>query len=255
MTESGLLFYPFLFVKYMHNNLIYFFKNHRFFWLMPFLFFLFGYFASRAILSRNDIITPSLIGCALQKACSLLAEHNLTMQLLTEKEHSDLPSGTILYQVPGPGQRIKPRQTVFLTISKKQHKSIAPLVTHKKLPDIEKIAQINNLSIQPYYFESDNPEGACFAQMPSAGTNISGKTMIIYMSQKKIPWYVWPSFIDKPLDQIQDFLTHYNIKPQVINIKKQPDQNILHVIKQHPPAGSIVRLDNNHLPMVQLIVQ
>lgn len=227
-------------------------------WIIPFLFFLVGYLSLSFVLHHDEIEIPSVVGKQLNEAFTLLSNHQLTIRLLDHKEDADLPDSTVLSQIPAPGQRIKVRQTVFLALSKQPKPPIAPLFQGKQQHEIIQEARTANIRLKTYYLESNYPYESCIAQIPQAGDPIADKTMIIYLSKGNSTPIIWPNLIGKPINQVQEFLESHHITPH-IQQHSPPQDGFLaenaRVIDQRPLGGSIISLDQKHLPIVQLVIQ
>ncbi len=225
------------------------------FWITPFLFFLGGYYLTSSLFHISTTEVPSVVGKQLDEAFSILSAHQLTIQLLDQKEESDLPDNTVVSQIPLPGQQAKQRQTVFLSLSKQPLPSIAPAWQGKQLADIEKEARTLKVRLKTYFLESVYPLNHCIAQIPMAAAPLPDMTMIVYISKGSTPAIIWPNFKNKPLNQVLEFLEHYNITPQRIDAAGNQPSSAAMVIDQRPLAGSIISLDDNHIPIVQLFTQ
>jgi beta-lactam-binding protein with PASTA domain len=224
-------------------------------WILPFLFFLAGYFIMSSLFHTPTIEIPSVVGKQLDEAFTLLSAQQLTLQLFDQKEDPDLADNTVLSQIPAPGQRAKHRQTVFLTLSKKPALSMTPSFIGKQRNEIERDAQHLKLRLKIYPLASVYPCNSCIAQIPAAGEPIPDNSIIVYISHGMPNEIIWPNFKDKPLHLVIDFLTHYGITPQLIEtLTTHPHENTI-VIDQRPLAGSIISLDEKHLPIVQLFTR
>lgn len=229
------------------------YKNLLF--ILPFLFFIAGYLITSSLFYIPSIETPSVVGKPLDEAFSILSHHQLTIQLLDQKEDADLADSTVLAQIPASGQRAKYRQTVFLSLSKQPPLCVAPLVQGKQLADIEQEARLLKLRLKKYFLESVYPTNSCIAQIPIAGEPIPDKTIIVYISKGDTKEIIWPNFKHKPLDEVVNFLAHHGITPQIIESPLHEPHEPTMVIDQRPLAGSIISLDSKHIPIVQLFTQ
>jgi beta-lactam-binding protein with PASTA domain len=229
--------------------------SNNLFWTVPFLCFLVGYFITRSLFHYPEIQAPSVVGKQLNEACMLLSHHQLNIRLLNHKEDPDLPDGTVLSQIPAAGQRVKVHQTVFLSLSKQPIIPLAPLLQGKQEEEIEQIAHAQKIRLKKYFLESGYPHGFCIAQIPPQGDPMPDATMIVYLSKEQNIPVIWPNFVGKSLDQVMEFLTHHDITPHVQHSPFSHEtlgNNI--IIDQRPLAGSIISLDANHMPIVQLVV-
>lgn len=224
-------------------------------WILPFLFFLAGYLITSSLFHTPTIEIPSVVGKQLDQAFALLSADQLTIQLLDQKEDADLADNTVVSQIPVPGQHAKHRQTVFLSISKQPAALMAPSFIGKQLIEIEREAHASKLRLKIYFIASVYPVNNCIAQIPMAAEPIPDSTIIVYISKGTSKEIIWPNFKNKPLHQVIDFLAHHNITPQLIETPTNQTDEYTIVIDQRPLAGSIISLDEKHLPIVQLFTR
>ncbi len=169
-------------------------KIKNFLWTLPFISFLGGYFILYNAIHVKEIIAPPVVGKTVEQALTILSHHNLNMRLLAKKNEANLPEGTILRQTPPAGQKIKPRQSIFLVVSKKPPIGIAPDFVNKKLTEINN--QLAPTSIRPriYYVSTVYPSGTCFAQHPQSGEPIKNNRLLLYISAGDNKPIIWPNF-------------------------------------------------------------
>lgn len=230
-------------------------KLTNFLWTLPFICFIGTYTLLTFIFTVPPIPAPALIGTQLPQAFSILSEHNLNPRILHEQVDDDVPAGTILGQTPLPGQKIKPYQQLFLTVSKKSEKTVAPLLIGK--PYEKAIEQLSSLHIKHKMYEltSKKPTGTIIAQVPHAGTPLEHSNMIVYVSQGNNKPILCPQFTGRSVKEITQFLEAYNSAPQLYHTHAMPHGHVCTnciVIDQQPLAGSI--LDLKHGLAVQLKV-
>lgn len=224
-------------------------------WILPFLFFIAGYLITSSLFHTPTIEIPSVVGRQLNEAFALLSAHQLTIQLLDQKEDADLADNTVVSQIPAPGQRAKHRQTVFLSLSQQPAPPIAPSFIGKQLAEIERMAHLSKLRLKTYFLTSVYPVNSCIAQIPMAAEPIADSTIIVYISKGTPKEIIWPNFKNKPLHQVIDFLANHNITPQLIETPADQTDEYTVVIDQRPLAGSIISLDEKHVPIVQLFTR
>ena len=152
-------------------------------WLLPFLCFLLTYGILHKIFSKNPFQTPSVVGKQLPEALSILSPHTLNVRLCAITENNDVPEGTVLNQHPPAHHSIRPYQTVFLTISKRQQKMTAPDLTHLSRDTITSLLEQHGISVKWYELSSPLPRHHCIAQSPHAHELLDeDKRMIAYVS-------------------------------------------------------------------------
>lgn len=223
-------------------------------WLVPFISFSSGYFITRSLFHHPQIQTPSLVGKNILEAFAHLSNHNLSPRLLDQKIDPDLPEGTIINQIPAAGQYIKQHQTVFLVLSKKPPITPAPHLIGKTAQEIKKMGQSAPYKIKTHQIESNYPTYQCIAQHPRPKEPIAHNTVIAYVCAPSHKPIVWPNFIGKPLEQVTEFLDHYHINPHIVS-QSQRTTSRTKVVDQRPLAGSLVSLNADQPPYVQLHIR
>lgn len=243
-------------------------------WLyfFPFLCFMAGYFLIAHILGTQEIETPALIGKPLHDAARELSAHNLNLRIVAEKADGELQAGTVVSQTPAAGKKIKENQSVFIAISKALPHPLAPQCINKLAAELPK--EIAGTTVKKYYLPSEFPKDYCFAQFPTADSEIFDH-LILYISSGNQQPVIWPDMTNKPLEQIQVFLAAHNLTAHILYpdntltlasvtpvdeaASVSPEEhsqapNYL-VTAQHPHAGTLLLLDPEKLPNVQLKVQ
>lgn len=201
------------------------------------------------------IPAPALIGKQLPHALSILSQHNLNPRILHEQVDDDVPAGTILGQTPLAGQKIKPYQQLFLTVSKKSEKTMAPLLTGKSYEKVLEQLQSAHIKHKMYELASKKPTGTIIGQVPTAGTPLEHNTMVLYVSKGNNKPILCPQFTGRSIKEITQFLEAYNIVPELYHAHPIPSGHVCThcvVINQQPLAGSILDLQQGLL--VQLKV-
>ena len=224
-------------------------------WLLPFICFSGGYFATRSLFHRPQMETPSLVGKNLFEAFTLLSNNNLSPRLLDQKVDPDLPEGTVINQNPAAGQPIKQRQTVFLVLSKKPPVTLSPSLVGKSLSEIEKMSSASCYKIKTYPVPSCYPTNQCISQYPNPNEPVKNNTVIAYIAHSTHKPIIWPDFIGRPIAEVVNFLKSHAIEPHLIYDAQPNNSDTQQVIDQRPYAGSLVSLSPDQLPYVQLNVR
>jgi serine/threonine-protein kinase len=220
-------------------------KNLRhYLWAIPFLSFLCGYYSMSTLYTNKIIRTPSVVGMQFAQAARLLADNQLNVRILGEKEDPDLPAGTIISQNPLPNSSIKPQQSVFLVISSEPQPLKAPNFVGRSLQEIEKIAQDRSLKYKLFMRPCNYPANICFAQWPSAGSTLDTNPLIVYVATADQRPVIMPNLIGHSVPDVADFLINHEMVPQLIHQPDVPDGHICSsgciVTDQRPLAGSLV---------------
>lgn len=215
-------------------------------WTLPFICFIGTYLALSIIFTAPTLTTPSLIGKQLPEAFTILSNHNLNPRILREQVDEDVPAGTILGQTPYAGQKIKQHQQIFITVSKKADKLVAPDMVGKLFEQIEEQLKTSGIQHKIYHLSSKKPTGTIIAQIPEAGIPLEQNNIILYVSLGNKKQVICPEFHNRPVQEVIQFLATYNIKPELYHTYVMREGHICKdckVIAQQPLAGSILDLE------------
>lgn len=183
------------------------------------------------------------MGISLCEAVRTFSGYNLNMRLLAEKIDAELPEGTILAQSPEAGTKVKPRQNIFIVVSKHPPTSKAP--SFIGLSEQECLEKAHELSIRVKIFKiiAPYPSGTCFTQMPCEGDDLENKTVILYVSGNQTTQLIMPRLNGKSLHEAIEVLNTYNFETEIMRgneiISGELNEYIL--ISDHKPrAGCII---------------
>ncbi len=225
-------------------------------WLVPFIFFLSGYFTLDLFLHRSYTTTPNVLGCSLSEATSLISSKNLNVRLLSSKEDEHVKEGTVLTQNPTPASSIRPQQTVFLIVSCKKVRPKTPACVNKYYETLKPELTEQEISHKVHYVPSNHPQGTCIAQIPESGTELPSQPLVLYISQKSDNSLVLvPSFKEYATQEVISFLKNNEIPYSLFHTHlMEPDHTCTNciVVEQKPLAGSFIDIRNP--PTVQLKV-
>lgn len=224
---------------------------------MPFISFLAGYWLMRVWYQPTSIETPALLGKTIYEAMHIVADSNINLRLLEEREVSDLPEGTILQQNPPAKIPIKPHQTIFCVVSKKGVRLVPSVVGKSVAEAVQKLDAVGAV-YKLYALESNQPEGICIAQDPSAGAPLSQNPLILYHAKSSLKQVIVPSFLYMSVPVVTQFLESSPVTVEIIHAEPvetahQCDQSCI-IADQRPRAGTIVTLDPQRPLHVQLSV-
>jgi beta-lactam-binding protein with PASTA domain len=219
-------------------------KPYNHLWILPFFSFFMGYFCFSFIVSTPIIKTPSLIGQNLTYAARLLSACNLNIRIVTQKEDNQLPDGTILNQIPSPGQTVKQNQTIFCIVSQKTDLGIAPNCIDRSLQEIHALYKKEGILIKKQPLESKHPAGKCIAQIPSPESPLEQRIMHIYIAHTN-KLVVFPQLKELTVKEVLEFLKLHNLNPSIqhkINHEASHQCTTCKVLDQKPLSGSLVNL-------------
>lgn len=212
-------------------------------WAVPFVGFIVGYYVSYFLFLRIDIETPNLIGKNVQESLELLSLQRLSMRLMAEREVPNRPEGTVLEQIPGPAQRVRPNQNVFVVIAKKRSQLHAPDFVTKAYKDAIDEAGRFGVDVEPIYIRSSHPKHTAIAQYPEAGQKLSCRKVTIYFSSGTEQLYIMPQCNGRAVVEIESFARAFNCKVEAAHAHAMPtdhDCRYCRVVEQVPEAGSVI---------------
>ncbi len=228
------------------------FNTKKILWLIPFLCFASGYFVPYFFLKKETYATPNIIGKSVHIGLKTLSELHINSRVVSYKEDPTLPAGTIVNQIPTPGQKIKTHQTIFLTVSLEP----SPLLTeyyNGQIVTVEQEAQLKKAGIRykkvPVY--SYLPEETCIAQYPAFKTPNKEKKLILYTAYNNT-LMIFPNFIHQPAHSVITLLNKHNIPYKIISIEPESDITKSHIVEQRPLPGSFINLNNPGLVTLKI---
>lgn len=218
-------------------------------WVLPFIAFFLGYQATRLFSGTTAFVMPSLLGKSITESLKLIAGNNLTVKIIEEREMQDLASGTVLAQTPQTGQRIKPYQTVFLTISKPKPVLTAPCLVGLSLKERERIlASLAHVQVNYVYLISNTLTDNCIAQVPCAGDSLTENKLLLYISAGSQPVRLMPDFRSKTVQDTLEFLKSYMLEPCIFHAYDVGPEHTCQdciVLDQRPLPNSAVNIAKN----------
>jgi beta-lactam-binding protein with PASTA domain len=218
----------------------------RFFWFLPFLCFLCGYLIVSFLIPVQSVETPLLIGSSIQDAIVVLSGHQLNVRILAQKEEADIAPGTVLSQIPRPGQKIKQHQPVFLVFARAQQRPQAPELVGNSIDCARDVLKKENIRVKQFDLPSQLATGEVIGQWPRAGMTLDEPVMILYVSiGQQGSLVIFPDLVGQPVLLVKDFLQQQGIVLD-ISYASGRDQHMPYgecIIKtQKPLAGSLIDL-------------
>jgi len=231
-------------------------KNIYILLFLPFASFVVGYLVSHFVFQGTVLLVPSIIGKPLQEAVELLSKNRLGLRLRVRQEDISLPEGIILHQLPQAGHKIRPNQSVFVTISArpKQFKMIDGWAKRKQ--DITTFIKDRGLDVNNVYLASHYPDGMCIGQCPLPEKQLDDKKVMFYFSDGKATIYVVPDFRGHIVEEVISVLNSDNVEIDTFHREHVDDDHQCSdctIIAQYPLPGEIV--DLNKILHVQLQVE
>ncbi len=216
----------------MMNRLKQFFLS--FMWVVPFMSFIAGYLLVRGLTHTETIHVPSVVGLHLTDAIRTLSSDSLNVRILAEKEDPDLHEGMILSQTPEPGTLVKPHQSIFLVITGKPLKPLAPTLVGTTLHQAQTRARNAAITLKTYTLESAVPQDRVIAQSVMPRREVDDSSITLYVSKGSTPLKIFPEVKGKMPDEVIAFFGLYDIP---VKVKGPTDKKIR---DQRPLAGTLI---------------
>ena len=217
-----------------------------FFYFLPFLFFILGYYGLSWLASATKIVMPSVVGCALTDAMLQFSVAQLNVRILALKEEVESAPGTIIQQIPVAGSLVKPNQRVFVVIAKQPDKQRAPHLVGLSLDEAKVRAKKEGIQLKQHEISSAiYPNHMVIAQAPHADVVLEEKMMHIYVCEGEESIMLLCDFTGQVVTAVQDFCAKQGIGLEIAyetpwDERSGYDQCV--VKDQRPLAGSLVNM-------------
>lgn len=221
--------------------------------LLPFLFFVIGFYGTALFIRRETFLVPSVVGLSVSEAVLVFSKPTaqLVARILTEREDDTMVPGTVIAQMPRPGQRVKPQQCIYLTVSKSQQKATVPDFVGLPIAEATARADQKRVRLKTFTIPDMAPAGAVIAQMPLPGTLFEGEPVLLYVSSgTETTVRVVPDLNGLPVEEVMHACAQQGVKVVVLDAPPELAGRI--VVAQRPLAGSIVDAANQVVLQVQV---
>lgn len=190
------------------------------------------------IFNEGTIIVPDLKGTKLSKAKTILSAYKINIVQTSVKHHDFYSPGTIIEQDPRPGNRIKKRNRINVTVSSGRLTSLIPDLQGMLLIDAEKsLRKYGFVPGSENYLYSDNILGdRVIASKPQAKERVKAGTVvdILISKGKKKNKILVPDLSGMTKNEVLSTYDKYRF-----NIHYGKDENAKHscVYRQVPSPG------------------
>lgn len=237
----------------MKNN-----TNSHFLWIIPFVSFIAGYLFIARLYRVEELNTPNVMGKSLTDALGTLSDNNLGARLLTYKEDTIVPEGTVISQSPAAAQKIKPGQNVYLVVSTRPRLCKAPNLLNKTIDEINQEFSNGALRTKSHSLPSNYPLNRCFAQFPSPDQAIEDGKIVLYISQGSQKPVIMPNLKNKKVLDAVEFLKKYPVKIEISHENGAPQDHectSCTIVDQRPLPGTIFTLSADHSTTIRIMVR
>ena len=227
-------------------------------WTLPFCCFLGTYLFLDYALGVRRVVVPTVVGKDLNEALSTLSPLGLNARLANRMLEPGLPEGTIVSQTPPAGAPCRPGQPVLVVTSYTPTLPRTPEVVGRTVDDAVKELTQGNSKAGVHPVPSSYPQCSCIGQDPPSRAPLERRTVTVYTPSTEPRPIVFPCFMGRELAEVEEFLTRYQIAPEISiepPARKIAGGGVLTVVNQQPLAGSIIRFCSQLPPCVQLRAQ
>lgn len=208
----------------------------------PFIVFLLGYAGAYFFLQKSYVIVPSVLGKSVREGALLLGQRGLFLAVLKEQEDPLMKDGTIIHQLPLPGQQSKFQKPIYVTVIKKTESKKAPAFFGLNKQEIEELAKKTNLRASIVTLPVAYSRGMCFAQAPMVGELVGDGLVTTYIASGNRQLRMIPDVRGMIYDEVAPLLTKASITFEIFNAHDEgelslPDHKI---IDQRPRPGVFV---------------
>ncbi|MCL5436873.1 MAG: PASTA domain-containing protein [Candidatus Dependentiae bacterium] len=213
--------------------------------LLPFLFFVVGFYATALLIRRETFLLPSVVGLTVSEAVLTFSKPTaqLVPRILAEREDDTVSPGTVLAQIPQPGQRVKAQQCVYLTVAKAQQKPVMPDLIGVNGDEAMRRVQRNRIKVKNIAIADGAPIGVVVAQTPSAGTSMGEELALLYTSTgTPTDLRIVPDLVGLPLDLAEQGATRHGFRVRLLDETRAHAGCV--ITAQRPLAGSIIDTTN-----------
>ncbi len=208
-----------------------------------------SYVAMDAVLEKNRVEVPRVVGLDSVAATTLLKETGLNPRVAAEEFSEQIPKGHVTRQRPSHGTRVEPASEVRLFVSRGTDRVEVPNVAGASLPQAQRSLAEAGLSLgHVTKVHSDlHPRDTIVAQDPSPGaTTIRGAAVSLLQSVG--PWEettTMPDLVGRDTVTAMNLLRELQVEAQLSFETTISGKN--HVVAQDPPAGRPVKVGDRVL--------
>ncbi|WML35138.1 Stk1 family PASTA domain-containing Ser/Thr kinase [Clostridium sp. OS1-26] len=205
-----------------------------------------GYFAFSKMtgVSAQETTVPNIVGKSQDDAKKLVEESKLKF-IISAKEKSDRPEGTVLRVYPTEGTKVKANSEVRVSVSGGQDKLGVPSVVNLDLAAAKDIIINSGLKLGKVSSQHSNSvsKNSVISQDPEADSNASSDTSInlVVSSGPEIKYVNVPNVVGKTVDDAAALITNSGLKVSKSPVKTNDKSQDGKVISQSVPSEQQVK--------------
>ncbi len=188
----------------------------------------------RPLPAQEQATVPNLVGYFKEQAYELLAETRLRLGQIRDLK-ADQPTGTIIEQRPGPGDKVPIGTPVHLVVAVEEIVTVPNLIGYSREQAYELLANARLKVGDITEWAADEPEGTIIDQSPSAGVRVDPGTpveLVVAITEK----VTVPNLIGATMSQAEATLARSKLEVGEVAERKS-DKPADTIIEQKPKAG------------------
>ncbi len=195
--------------------------------------------------NKTTLKVPNLIGKSLDEAQVTIKENDLKLSNVIEQYNADIPSGTVINQVPKPDKLVKAGRRIYLTVSKGQETVTVPYLVGE--PQRQARIKLMNTGLKAgdirYEFNENYGPDTVISQSVRSGDKIRfGGSVDLIVSKGSEMQVQVPNLIQSDFSEVGSILDESGLILGAVTEKEGTGTFIPNtVISQSPEAGQLVR--------------
>ncbi|MGC8766465.1 MAG: PASTA domain-containing protein [Brevinematia bacterium] len=209
------------------------------------VFFIFFVIVVSILLTPSGTVkVPNVVGVDIIEAVGSIESSKLVPSfefVISEK----IPRGTIIKQIPSPGNIVREGKTVKLYVSVGSGEFVMPDFSGKYYQDVISFLSSKGVVINVEYLQSTLEQGLVIKTYPSPGAKVKpGIPITIYVSSGSNSSFQMPNLIGFTYDKAFLFLDSKNVEFTVITVPVNDPANDGIILDQLPQEGQLVGSSN-----------
>jgi len=189
------------------------------------------------------ILTPNLVGLSLEEATQALEDYELARGDISREYSSSFKENLITGQQPEFNERIKPGESVDLTVSKGEETIIIPNIIDKDFIEASNYLEsigFTVISSKAPLTDTVNEPGIVIEAIPSTGSRVLINSVVKLVITTNEPLVAVPDLAQFSLEQAENKLDSDNINYEISYINTDYSVQEGTVLGQNPEAGTYI---------------
>ncbi len=227
------------------------FRKILFYTFAVFAAFLFGIIVFNSLIKpkligrRDVVLIPEVRGLSVESARSKCRDSGYRIRITAREHSSSVSEGTVISQVPRPGEGLKERRTIQVVVSKGREMTVVPDLEGQSLRQAWLTLQgagIRRGKVSRIFSYRDS-RNSVIASSPGTGSEVPvGSQVNLLLMIYGIPrTFLMPDLVGMDMPFVKDRLERSGFKiGRVTNRRAEADFPDA-ILAQDPPAGSFIK--------------